>query len=109
MDEHVPRVITAALRRRGVDVLTAQEDGRRHTPDPEVLDRATQLGRVTFTLDYDFLKEATRRQRSGISFRGVVFAHGSKVSIGACIHDLESVAKASEPEDWVNRVEYLPL
>lgn len=61
MDEHVPRAITAALRRRGVDALTAQDDGRLHTPDPEILDGATLLGCVVFTLDHDFLKEATRR------------------------------------------------
>ncbi|MCZ6632842.1 MAG: DUF5615 family PIN-like protein [bacterium] len=28
MDEHVPRAITNALRDRGIDVLTTQEDGR---------------------------------------------------------------------------------
>lgn len=27
MDEHVPRAISVGLRLRGVDVLTAQEDG----------------------------------------------------------------------------------
>jgi hypothetical protein len=27
MDVHVPAAITAGLRRRGVDVLTSQEDG----------------------------------------------------------------------------------
>jgi len=108
MDEHVPRAITAALRRRGVDVLTAQDDGRQHTPDPEILDRATQLGCVAFTLDHDFLKEATRRQRSGKAFGGVIFAPSS-VTIGACVRDLELLAKASDSEEWRNRVEYLPL
>ena len=33
MDEHVHRAITIGLRLRGVDVLTAQEDDRRNTPD----------------------------------------------------------------------------
>jgi len=108
MDEHVPRAITAALRRRGVDVVTAQDDGRRHTPDPKILDRATRLGCVVFTLDHDFLKEATRRQRSGGTFAGVIFAPGI-ITIGACVRDLELLAKASDPEEWANRVEYLPL
>ena len=31
------------------------------------------------------------------------------VSIGPCIEDLEIIAKAAEPEDLSNRVEYLPL
>jgi len=37
MDEHVHRAITVGLRLRGVDVLTAQDDGRRHVPDHELL------------------------------------------------------------------------
>jgi Domain of unknown function (DUF5615) len=43
MDEHVPRSITAGLRLRNIDVLTVQEDGRTGFPDPQVLDRATEL------------------------------------------------------------------
>jgi hypothetical protein len=46
MDEHVPRAITEGLRLRGVDVLTAQEDNRRRASDSELLDRATELGRI---------------------------------------------------------------
>ena len=49
MDVHVRRAVTAGLRLRGVDVLTAQEDGNRELLDPELLDRATELGRVLFT------------------------------------------------------------
>jgi Domain of unknown function (DUF5615) len=49
MDVHVRRAVTAGLRLRGVDVLTAQEDGNRELLDPELLGRATELGRVLFT------------------------------------------------------------
>ncbi len=31
MDHHVPKAITVALRSRGVDVVTAYEDGREET------------------------------------------------------------------------------
>ena len=58
MDEHVYRAITAGLRLREVDVLTAQEDDRRNTPDPILLDRATELGRVMSSQDEDLLIEA---------------------------------------------------
>ena len=30
-----------------------------------------------------------KRQRSGVSFHGVIYAHQLRVSIGACIRDLE--------------------
>jgi|SRR5215467_1628128 len=73
MDVHVRRTVTAGLRLRGVDVLTAQEDGTGELPDPELLDRATELGRVLFTQDDDLLREAKRRQQTGESFAGIIY------------------------------------
>lgn len=108
MDENVHDAITRGLRRRGVDVLTAQEDGMRERPDPEVLDRATALGRVAVSEDADFLAEAARRQRIGESFGGVVRVPQS-LAVRVCIDDLELIAKAGEVRDYANRVEYLPL
>jgi len=35
--------------------------------------------------------------------------HQLCVTIGACVRDLEVIAKAANPEDLANRVEYLPL
>jgi hypothetical protein len=46
IDVHVRQAITMGLRLRGVDVLTAQEDGARRLSDPLLLDRATALGHV---------------------------------------------------------------
>ena len=109
MDEQVPRQITTGLRLRGVDVLTVQEDERLGTPDPMLLDRANELGRVMFSRDDDFLAEAYRRQVEGIVFSGVIYAHQLLVSIGDCVRDLEIIAKVYNPEDLANRVEYLPL
>ena len=109
MDQHVPRAITTGLRLREVDVITAHEDGASRMDDLELLNRAGELGRVLFTQDDDLLAEATKRQREGIPFRGVIYAHQLHVSIGTCVHDLEIIAKAGEPEDLVNRVEFLPL
>ncbi len=109
MDEHVPRAITNGLRLRGVDVVTASEDGRSGVDDSRLLDRTGELGRVLFTQDDDLLVEATRRQRSTIPFSGVVYAHQLRVSIGACIEQLELIAKAGEFEELEGRVEFLPL
>jgi len=109
MDEHVHLAITVGLRFRDVDVITVQEDERIGTPDPILLDRATELGRIMFSQDQDFLVEAKRRQSEGINFCGVIFARQSHVLIGDCIRDLEIIAKAGKPEDFANRVQYLPL
>lgn len=68
MDHHIPRAITEGLRLRGVDVITAYEDGSSDMDDSALLDRAGELGRILFTQDDDLLAEATRRQREGASF-----------------------------------------
>lgn len=109
MDVHVPFAVTAGLRLRGVDVLTAQEDGAGELDDEVLLDRVTTLGRVIFTRDADFLGYAGRRQEIGVRFSGVIYAHQLRVSIGRCISDLEIIAKVYEIEDMENRVEHLPL
>jgi predicted nuclease of predicted toxin-antitoxin system len=109
MDVHVKAAITEGLRARGVDVLTAQEDGSRRLLDADLLDRATDLGRVLFSQDKDLLREGARRQREGEPFSGVICAHQQEVSIGQCVHDLEVMALAGEPEDLARQVEYLPL
>ena len=49
MDVHVPWAITTELRLRGVNVVTAQEDGAGQFKDPMLLDRASALGRVLVT------------------------------------------------------------
>jgi predicted nuclease of predicted toxin-antitoxin system len=109
MDHHVPRAITVGLRLRGVEVITAYEDGSSELEDIALLDRAIALGRVLFTRDDDLLAEATRRQRESIPFCGVVYAHQLRVSIGQCIADLDIIAKAGEPDDLMHRVQFLPL
>jgi predicted nuclease of predicted toxin-antitoxin system len=61
LDHHVSRAIATGLRLRGVDVLTAYEDGTNEFSDPALLDRATSLGRVLVSQDDDLLSEAKRR------------------------------------------------
>lgn len=109
MGVHVRRAITKSLQRRGVDVLTAQHDNGAQLDDPALMDRTTSLGRVLFSQDEDLLKEASRRQKTGPPFSGLVYAHPLGLTIGQAVRDLELVAQVYEPEDMQNRVEYLPL
>ena len=108
MDVQVKKAVTGGLRRRGVDVVTAQEDGGATLLDPELLDRATSLGRVLVSQDEDLLIEADRRQQAGDLFAGLVYSH-QMTSIGRLVSDLELLAKASDPADLANRVVYVPL
>jgi hypothetical protein len=108
-DVHVHGAITRALRARGVDVLTAQEDGMDEAEDPELLDRVTELGRVLFSQDQDLLIEGTRRQRAGELFAGVIYAHQRWVPIHICIEHLELVCLAGDPAEFRDTVRFLPL
>jgi len=109
MDEHVSRAITVGLRRRGLDVLTAQEDGRSSAPDEVILDRASELGRVLFSQDDALLVEANRRQKTSLPFSGVIYGHQLHLTIGEAIDDLEIIAKATTAEELTNQVLFLPL
>src|SRR5207237_8415867 len=77
--------------------------------DASLLDRATALGRILFTRDDDLLREGALRQKRGESFAGIIYAHQLDVSIGQCVIDLELVAKASDSDEWISSIEYLPL
>jgi predicted nuclease of predicted toxin-antitoxin system len=107
MDEHVPSAITEGLRRRGVDVLTVQEDGRDGLPDPKVLDRAAELGRFVFTQDQDFLAIGAARLAAGQHFSGIVFAHQMEISVRRCIDELEIISILGSLTEMENRIEFL--
>jgi len=109
MDVHVQRPITVGLRLRGIDALTAQEDGSDTLEDADLLQRCTVLGRPIFTRDDDFLREATKCLRSHVIFSTVVYAHQLRASIGQCIEDLEIFAAVASDEEATNRIIFLPL
>ena len=109
MDVHVRAEITAALENRGVDVLTAQMDMTTRLPDPELLDRATSLGRILVTYDKDLLIEGTARQARGNFFAGIIFAHPFQITMRRCIDDLELAAKVYRPDEMTDRILYLPI
>ena len=66
------------------------------------------LGRVLFTQDIRFRVLAEDWQRTGKPFAGLLFGHQQGASIGQFVTDLGIIGKAGEPEDFANRVEYLP-
>jgi hypothetical protein len=109
MDVHVPQAITEQLRRRGVDVLTAAEEGTDELDDDVLLEHVHRMARVIFTQDIRFRALAEDWIRQGRPFAGLVFGHQLGGSIGQFVHDLELIAQASEPAEWNNRVEYIPF
>ncbi|MGA1622792.1 MAG: DUF5615 family PIN-like protein [Synechocystis sp.] len=109
MDVHIPQAITEQLRRRGIDVMTAFEDNAQELPDDQLLLRVTQLNRVLFTQDIRFRVLAETWQSEGKQFSGLIFGHQLGGTIGQFVRDLELIATASEPDEWMNMVEYIPF
>lgn len=109
MDVHVPGPIARQLRFRGVDVLTAQEDGRDTAPDEEILLRAADLGRLDFTQDALFRVRAEVWQRTGRPFAGLLFGPQLGGTIGQYVEDLELIALGSELDEWSSLVQFLPF
>jgi Domain of unknown function (DUF5615) len=109
MDVPVKAAITRGLRRREIDVVTAQEDGCTHLDDVALLDRATALQRVLFSRDDDLLAISRERQTMGVFFAGLVYGHQLAATVGKYVLDLEVVCQVLGPEEMANRIEYLPL
>jgi hypothetical protein len=109
MDHHVRGAATKGLRRRGIDVLTAFEDGRAAAPDEQLLARATELGRVMFTQDDDFLAVADNWQRTSRHFAGLVYAHQLQATVGQIVADLQLILEATTLDEMRDAVLFLPL
>src|SRR5947209_8662554 len=109
MDVHVPAAITEGLRRRGIDVLTSQEDKTRQVDDDMLLQRATDLDRLLFSQDEDLLQIAHQWQTEGRRFAGLVFAHQQGASIGRCIEDLELIALCCSSQEVADGMLFVPL
>lgn len=109
MDVHVPLAIADQLRRRGVDVLTAMEDGRATDSDERLLERSTELNRLLFTQDIRFKAMAENWQRQGRPFHGLLFEHQLGATLGKYVADLEVIALLSDIDDWSNVVQHLPF
>ena len=109
MDQHVPAAVTRGLRRRGIDVLTTEDDHAAEWDDEEILARATGLGRIVFTQDDDFLAIGHRWQQTGREFTGIVYAHQLRITVGQAIADLELIAEIMTADEMRYRIEFLPL
>jgi hypothetical protein len=108
LDVHVPIAIAEALRRHGIDVVTAQDADAALLEDEALLQRAFDLGRVLATQDVDFLEIVSRWTREGRQSRGVVFARQG-IPVGVFLEELELCLHGLADEELSNQVIFLPL
>jgi hypothetical protein len=102
-DQHIPFAVARGLRRRQVDLVTAQEAGRCGLADLEQLQWASAEGRVLVTFDADFLALVA----GGHSHAGIAFCPASKYSIGELIHALLLVYDVLDVADLRSQIEFL--
>lgn len=107
-DENFPGWMVKGLRQRGVDALTIVEDGREGGADPEVLERAVELGRVLVTRDEDFLPIERRFREGGRSHCGLVFYDSRIKRHSDAFAALQLVAEAYTEAELIDRIEYIP-
>ena len=108
-NHNMPRQIADGLRRRGVDLLVASEDGMARAIDERLLVRATELGRMLVSEDQGFHAIIARWRQAGRDFAGFVSKPHNLRDYGQVIDDLEVIAKLEEPDTVRNQVFYLPL
>jgi hypothetical protein len=109
MDHHVPDAIVNGLGQRGVNCLTAFDDRHNRAQDADLLQRATDLGRILVSFDVDLAAICAERQRAGHEFSGLVYGRQLHITIGQAIRDLQLIAEAVSEEEIRNQVVYIPL
>lgn len=87
LDENVPEAVSAALRLRGYDALTAKDAGRKGLSDVEQLKYASSQNRVIFTFNVaDFYKIHLEFMRSGVDHAGIILS--KQLPIGTIVKAL---------------------
>jgi predicted nuclease of predicted toxin-antitoxin system len=95
--------VAHALRRRGIDVLTATDVGLLGAPDPQVLARSYAAGRVVVTQDDDYLRLHHRQH----AHAGIAYCEQGARSIGQMIAALVLIYEVLTADEMEGRVEYL--
>jgi len=106
-DENVIAPLVEALRRRGMDVVTVQERGRREADDAELLDEALLDERLMLTNDTDFLAIASDRASRGESFAPIIYWPQQQRRIGDLVQALIALASNHEYSQLLGQVVFL--
>lgn len=104
------RILRGLIRRLPeLDILRVQDVGLGGEHDKVVLSWAAGEQRILLTHDLKTLPDFARKRISeGQPMAGVIWLAQS-MPIGAAIEDILTIVEATEPEEWNNWIEYLPL
>jgi hypothetical protein len=103
-------IISGVLRREpSIDFLTARAAGLRSMRDPEVLALAAGQNRVLVSHDVGTMPAHFRAFAGTGNQSAGVFLVPQSLDIGTAIDELLLVWLASEAQEWLNRLVWLPL
>lgn len=89
--------------------MTVQEAGLRTFDDPTILEWAAEEGRTLITRDLSTIPTfAHQRVAAGKAMPGA-FALRKSATMAPVIEELAMIAGASDADEWVNQVIYVPL
>ena len=102
--------VVRGLKRRlpEIDVRAAVDAGLAGLHDSKVLQIAAQSGRVLVSQDRRTMPRHFRLFMTECSSPGVVLLRGG-ISIAAAVEELALIWSASEAEDWIDRLIWIPL
>ncbi|HEX7449091.1 MAG TPA: DUF5615 family PIN-like protein [Pirellulales bacterium] len=110
-DEDLRHSIVAAVGRRepAVDFATVPELGRSGAPDEDVLELAHSQGRIVVSHDVTSMRStAQNRIAAGLGMSGLFLAPQFKTT-SEIAESLLLIWRASQAEEWHDRIIYLPL
>lgn len=111
LDENFNGKIARGLRARqqDTDMVRVQDTELYGEGDATVLAWAAQQGRILLTHDLDTMtKYASERIEQGLPMAGVILIRDT-LPVAKVIEDLLVILKASEADEWENRIDFLTL
>jgi hypothetical protein len=106
-DVHVVFGVVQALRRRGMDVVTAQDRGSDEADDAELLAEALADERVMLTNDTDFLILAAHYSARGEAFAPIYFWPQQGRPVGEVVRRVLREAALEDYPSACSRVHFL--
>ena len=102
-------IVDGLLRRESsIDIKTGFEAGLQGVSDPDVLGRAADEGRVLVTHDQSTMPEHFSQFIAEQTSPGLLIV-SQHLSLSIAVEELLMIWAASEAEEWLNRITYLPL
>jgi hypothetical protein len=110
-DADLKDAIVRGCRRRepGMDFLSANEANLAGAPDPNVLALAAEQARILVSHDFQTMPRHFATWLQGHGYSPGLILVPQYLAIGEAINELVLIWRASEAEEWANRIATIPL